>query len=245
MAYDTAKQIINDALVEVGLTPSEDPFTDLDSNVVQMCTLLKSLGREVIHLHDWTILRREATFTTQQGVSNYALPDDFHEMMDQSGWNRTNRLPLGGPLSPQEWQYLKARLVGVVFTVLFRPMQGKIYIYPDNPTPGGYSIAYEYKSDGWVRYDVTGTPNYRDYPTASTDIIQFDTLLMSRGLKLAWLKAHAFDTTSAQQDFDSALDRTKGQDSFVPILSLTRQSPLRGVDQLIGQHSIPITGFGS
>lgn len=244
--FDTAGSIINDALVEVGLAPSSDPFADSDANVVQMCVLLKSLGREVGRLHNWTILRKEATFTTVQGTSTYAIPDDFYEMYDQTGWNRTNRLPLGGPLSAQEWQYLKSRLAGVVFTVLFRPMDGLIYIYPDNPTPGGYSIAYEYKSQGWVKVAIGGGNYvYRDYPSDSADIVQFDPLTMMRGLKLNWLKAHAFDTTMAQVDYDRTLELAKGQDSFNPVLNLTKQSPLRGVDQLIGQQSVPITGFGT
>lgn len=246
MAFDTAGQIINDALIEVGLSSVSDPFSETEANIVQMCTFLKSLGREIVHLHDWTILRKEATFTTVQGTPSYDLPTDFHEMYDQSGWNRTNRLPLGGPLSPQEWQYLKARLAGVVFTVLFRPMAGQIYIYPDNPTPDGYVVAYEYKSDGWVKVPIGGGNfTYQDYPSQSTDIIQFDSLLMSRGLKLAWLKAHGFDTTNAQRDYDNVLMYTKGQDSFSPMLNLTGRGPMRGVDQLIGSQSVPITGFGT
>ena len=245
MAFDTAGQIINDALVEVGLTSVTDPFAESDSNVVQMCTFLKSVGREVLHQHEWTILRKEHSFTTVFGTSTYAMPTDFHSMHDQSGWNRTNRLPLGGPLSPQEWQYLKARLVGVVFTVLFRPMAGLIYLYPDTNTPGGYNIAFEYQSDGWVRRPALPADTYHDFPIAVDDIIQFDSLVMSRGLKLAWLKAHGFDTTSAQQDYETALNFAKGHDSYVPVLSLTRQSPLRGADQVIGQQSVPITGFGT
>jgi len=242
---DTAGQIINDALVEVGLSSVSDPFASSDPNIIQMCTLFKAVGRQLMHIHPWTRLRKEHTFTTVQGTSSYDLPSDFHVMMDQSGWNRTNRLPLGGPLSPQEWQYLKARLVGVVFTVLFRPMAGHIYIYPDNPTPGGYEVAFEYMSDGWV--EVPGVPSntFQDYPSASDDIILLDSLLCSRALKLAWLKAHQFDTTSAEQDYRTVLDYSIGHDSFVPMLSLTRSSMLRGNDPLLGQGNIPITGFGS
>lgn len=246
MAFDTAGQVINDALVEVGLSSVSDPFSETEANIVQMCSFLKALGREVSQRHDWTILRKEATFTTVQGTSTYALPTDFQMMYDQTGWNRTNRLPLGGPLSPQEWQYLKARLAGVVFTVLFRPMSGLIYIYPDNPTPGGYQVAYEYKSDGWVKVPGGGGRyTYRNYPTQFTDIVQFDSLMVSRGLKLAWLKAHGFDTTNAQLDFDKAMMFAKGQDSFNPTLNLTNKGPMRGVDQLIGSQSVPITGFGT
>jgi hypothetical protein len=246
MAFDTAGQIISDALVEVGLAAVSDPFSETeDSNVVQMCTLLKSVGREILHQRQWTYMRAEHTFTTVQGQSAYDLPDDFHEMVDQSGWNRTNRLPLGGPLSAQEWQYLKSRLAGVVFTVLFRPWQGQMHLYPDTNTPGGYDIAFEYISDGWVEVPNIPVNTYRDYPTESTDIIRFDSLMVSRGLKLAWLKAHGFDTTSAQQDYTEALNYAMAHDSFQPILSLTRQNGMRPHDAIIGQQSVPITGFGS
>lgn len=245
MGFETAGEIINDAMVEVGLSAVPDPYAVPDDpNVVQMCTLLKSVGREIQRQRQWTYLRAQATFTTVDGVSSYDLPDDFYQMIDQSGWNRTNRLPLGGPLSAQEWQYLKARLVGVVFTVLFRPVAGQILIYPDNPTPGGYEIAYEYETNGWVEHPALPSSTYDDAPNSTDDIIRFDPLMVMRGLKLAWLKAHQFDTTSAQQDYLEAFNRAAGADSFNPVLSLTNPSILRGTDILIGNQSVPITGFG-
>ena len=246
MSFDTAGQIVNDALVEVGLSSVSDPFSDTeDSNSVQMCTLIKSVGREILRQRFWTQMRGEHTFTTVLGTSTYALPSDFHSMVDQSGWNRTNRLPLGGPLSPQEWQYLKSRLTSVVFTVLFRPMDGVINLYPDINTPGGYTIAFEYLSNGWVEVPAIPTNTFRDYPTASTDIVRFDSLMVMRGLKLAWMKLHGFDTTSVQQDYLEAYNRAAGMDSFNPILSLTRQGGVRSPDALLGQQSVPITGFGT
>jgi len=244
VSYDTAGSIINDALVEVGLAAVADPFADSDANVIQMCTLLKSKGREILRQRFWTQMRDEHSFTTIQGTNNYALPSDFHSMVDQSGWNRTNRLPLGGPLSPQEWQYLKARLVGVVFTVLFRPMEGKIYIYPDTNTPGGYDIAFEYLSNGWIERPAIPVNTYHDSPVATDDIVRFDPLMVMRGIKLEWLKLHAFDTTSAQQDYLEAYNRAAGMDSFNPVLNLTNRSMLRGIDPLLGQQNIPVTGYG-
>ena len=154
MNLATAGEIINRSAVEVGLSPVSDPYSSTDSNFVQLRYLLVSLGREVVHTRKWNILRRERVFTTVAGQATYPLPVDFHEMLDQTWWNRTNRLPVGGPLSPQEWQYLKARLVGVVFNVLFRPNQGLIQLYPDTNTPGGYQIAFEYQSEWWAKDPV-------------------------------------------------------------------------------------------
>ena len=154
MNFTTAGDIINRAAVEVGLSAVPDPYSSTDPNIVQMRYLLDSLGRELVHTRKWSLLRKERVFTTIAGQAYYPLPVDFHEMLNQTWWNRTNRLPVGGPLSPQEWQYLKARLVGVVFNVLFRPANGYIELYPDTNTPGGYEIAFEYQSEWWVKNTI-------------------------------------------------------------------------------------------
>lgn len=245
-AWATAGEIVNAAAVEVGLSDCSDPFASIDPNIKQLCWLLKSLGRRIVTIRFWTHLRAEHTFTTVALQSTYPLPTDFRRMVDQTWWNRTNRLPVGGPLSAQEWQYLKARLVGVVFNVLFRPMDRLISLYPDTTTPGGQVIAFEYESSYWV--SRTGTPDTAslDAPTLSSDLVWFDKLLLIAGLKLDFLKAKGFDTTSAQQDYNLALEAAKGVDSISPIISITRGAGMRGVvDPLIGTQSVPITGFGS
>ena len=318
MAWPTAGDIVNDAAVEIGLADSADPFNSTDANVVQLCRLLKSAGRELVQARNWTYLRREFTFTTVTGQSVYPMPNDYLRMYDQSGWNRTNRLPLTGPLSPQEWQYLKARLVGVVFTVLFRPMNRQMVIYPDTNTPGGYYIAYEYGSTSWVysstapnvypawatgfyaagskiRYGTTNsdywslydlTPettqnstidpstawpnravlvsgtNYAagdgltwtytgtgveanaDYPANTTDEVWFNPLLITRALKLSFLKAKGLDTTAAEQDYAATLNAAEGMDAPGKILNLTRNFTDPSA-MPIGNQSVPITGFGT
>lgn len=245
--WDTAGNIVNAAAVEVGLSDVADPFASTDANIKQMCWLLKSLGRELIHARTgppWSYLRKEYVFTTVAGQSQYCLPQDWHNMIEQTGWNRTNRLPVGGPLSAQEWQYLKARLVGVVFNVLIRPMNRSMNLYPDTNTPGGYVIAMEYCSSWWV--SPTGAPNATttDIPTLSSDRVWFDPLLLIRGLKLSFLKAKGFDTTSAQQDYNRVLAAAEAQDAPSRKMSLNRNTVL-WYDPLLGQQNIPITGFGT
>ena len=151
MAWATVGEVINDAAVELGLGTVADAFGSSDSNVQQLLSVLKSGGRDLVHEYQWPHLQKEYLFTTVAGQFYYPLPSDFHEMIDQTGWNRTTRLPLGGPISPQEWQYLSARLSGVVFTVLFRPQQQMIHLYPANgQLTGGLVVAYEYISSSWV-----------------------------------------------------------------------------------------------
>lgn len=162
--YDTAGDIINDVAAEIGLGSSADPYASTDSNFIQLRALLKSVGRRLTFENDWSHLRGEYVATTSSGQSQYGLPPDWNNMIDQTGWNRTNRLPIGGPLSPQEWQFFKSRLSGVVFNVLFRQMQGRWNLYPDTSTPAGYQIACEYNSRWWVGGSVDPAPPNRATP---------------------------------------------------------------------------------
>jgi hypothetical protein len=245
MAFDTAFNIINRAAVEVGLAPltvGSDPWSSADANIVQLAYLLKSSGDDLLRLRSWTQFRKEHTFTTVAGQGEYPLPSDFRNMIDQSGWNRTNRLPLGGPLSAQEWQYLKSRLTGVVFTVLFRQINKTLNLYPDAPnTPAGYDIAFEYQSLWWVQPDGEAVPT-TDSPSKSNDTIWFDPHLMTRKLKYDFLRAKNLDATSAFRDYLIALDAVAGEDAPAPILNA---SGPRVIDPLLGQHSVPYTNFGS
>lgn len=156
--YSTAGDIINRAAREVGLQPVADPFVSSDPNFLQLIGLLTSAGQELALQHDWPQLIGEKIVTTIAGKSDYALPPDFLEMINQTGWNRSTRLPVGGPLAPSEWQYLNAALTGVVFNVLFRTsaINGSRKVFSEAmrlfPTPGtsGVSIAFEYRSRNWV-----------------------------------------------------------------------------------------------
>jgi len=246
LIWDTAGDIVNQALMEIGLpSAGSDPFSSTDQNVTQACALLTSCGRSLVHMRQWTHLIQEWSFTTVANQGQYPFPPDYHNMIDQSGWNRTNRLPLGGPMSPQEWQYLKARLVGVVFTVLFRPRDQTIYIYPDVNTPGGYQISFEYLSRWWVS-DGVAAPNTpaRDNVELSTDIVWFDSQLIMQYLKLKFMQAKGFDTTAYQQDFDETFERVCGDDAISPILNMNKNmTALR--EPLVGAQSVPITGYGS
>ena len=152
MGQEVAANIINDVAIEVGLIPApiNDPFASIDPNILQLAKLLKSGGRTLRKRYSWTHLQYQYTFNTIANQGRYVLPVDYGKYINQTAWNRTNRLPLGGPLSPQEFEYFKARLVGVVFTTLFRILQQQFQVYPDTSTPGGYTIAFEYVSSFWV-----------------------------------------------------------------------------------------------
>lgn len=249
--FDIAGDIINDAAVELGLAEVDDPFASDDQNFILLCRLLKSVGRDLCRRRAWSILLREDNITLVSGTGTYALPSGFRSMVDQSGWNRTSRLPLGGPLSPQEWQYFSAIQPGLTFLVMFRPRGNYIEVFGGSSIPNGHVLYYQYISDYWVQRppddslatvdDTVHLPGSTD-PSDSDDNCLLDPLMLMRGLKLAWLKAKGFDTSAAQADFDDAYAMAAANDQQAPILSLSNRA---GMEPLISTANAPITGFGS
>lgn len=242
--FGTVAQAISQAARELSLVAADisDPYAEADPNILLLTSLLTSAGREIIRDHQWTQSIAEHSFTTSAGVETYALPTGFLRMINQTGWDRTTRFPLGGPLSPQEWQFLQARLAAVTFRVLFRPLQGTLHIYAGTTVPASHNIRFEYMSSLWVAVAATPTVGSKDAPTLATDVLLFDTHLMSRALKRAWKREKGFDTTTAEDDYQKALAAVMRDDSPAPTLNLSR----RARNELpIGEQSIPLTGFGS
>lgn len=170
MAWPTAQTVITQAALELGLAQSstelgDDVYALANSNFAQLTALLKRAGRELLDEAEWSQLRAEYSILTESAADAtsyqhsrfgaYLLPTDFYEMINQSGWNRTNRLPMGGPLSEQEWSFLASRLTGLVFTVLFQPRNGMLQLYPSQSVPAGQAITFTYKSRNWVQKQAT------------------------------------------------------------------------------------------
>ncbi|WFG54192.1 putative tail protein [Myxococcus phage Mx9] len=241
MAWDTAASIINDAAVELGLLVSDvaDPYASSDVNLAQLCRLLKSLGQDLVRDYQWTHLKKQWTFATQAGLANYEMPPDYNRFVDQTGWNRTQQMPLLGPLSAQGWQLLQVLTSAGTADVMYRLVGGEFVLYP---TPqSNNTIAYEYISSHWVGTGGSETPN-ADAPTSGGDTLFFDGRLLVCGLKLKWQRAKGFDSTACQDDYDKALARAQGGDGAAPVLSLNHRPFSQ--NRMLDCANVPETGFG-
>jgi hypothetical protein len=149
-------------------------------------------------------------------------------------------VPLFGPLSAQDWQYLLGRdLVTSSIYASFRIKDGTFNLFPQ-PPPAGLNIFYEYISKNWV-LDVE-EDTYKDGVTKGTDKPLFDKTLISRYLKLKFLEAKGFDSTKAQADFNQTYSFLTGSDKGAQILRAGRRSS--GVPFINMQNNLPDTGFG-
>lgn len=160
----------------------------------------------------------------------YPLPSDWLMQIPQTEWDRTNRWPLLGPKSPQEWQSFKSGIVYAGPRERFRILQNTITINP--PPPNGVMFAFEYISTGWV-ISASGTRSNKYL--ADTDSAIFPDSLLITGLKSLWKVAKGLDGSFDLGEFRVLLETIKSQDRSAPKLSL---SPYGG-SVLMTEWNIP------
>lgn len=237
--YDTAGDIINAVAAECGINSTTDPVASSDPVFVQLTKLLTNAGRELIGMHTWERLVKSGTITTTS-ADKYDLPTDYGSFIDQTGWVPANKLPLGGPLSPQDYTYLRAtNLASSTIYISFRPNQGQIWVLPA-PPPSGLSITYEYLSRWWVAKAGTPTVLEQDSILRSDNVVLYEPILIVKFLKLRFLGAKGFDTTDATNQFNSVFMQWTGKDLTAPVLSMARMR----VFPYLGWRNIPETNFG-
>lgn len=233
--------IINRAVLEIGLSPDTDPIASSDGLFVQCRGLLDSAGQELVKLHAWQNLRRAFQITTSSSDSGtYPLPDDFGYMIDQTGWEHSARVAIGGPLSAQDWTYLTGRdLISQSIYASFRLFENEFNLYPQ-PPPDGLDINFEYISLNWLT-DSDGT-NPHDEILQGADIVQFDPILMMKFLKVKLLEAKGFPADAARNEFENMFNGITGQDEGAPILNAANNS--RGFPYLHPYYNTSDTGYG-
>lgn len=248
MAWDNAATIINDAALELGigvpgLQPAGlDPWATNDPNIFKLIGYLKSGGKDIVRDRDWTTLVKENSFVTVLGQESYPPPADFKNVNTRTGWDRTMRMPLGGPLDGVEWQYLKGILAGNPLIVYFRAKQGQFFVAGGANVPGGRTIAYEYQSFYWTGLVGAQLPNgnTKEFPTQKDDVVFLDSNMMSRRLM------HDFASKNGMGDifkaeYETAKEKAMNDDAQMPVLKLGR--PRR--DDLISPRNLPPTGWGT
>jgi hypothetical protein len=154
------------------------------------------------------------------GQVNYPLPSDWSKQIPQTEWDRSNRWPLLGPNSPQDWQSFKSGIVYAGPRLRFRIQGNTIAINP--PPSANLNLAFEYISKSWVL--AADGVTYKNKFTADTDTFVFDDSLMTIGLKLRWLQTKGFEYDYAQREFDNLLNLCMGQDKSAPKLSLAPET---------------------
>lgn len=243
--FKSINDIVNRVAIEVGLDSVADVFATSDPAFVRLTNLLTTVVQDLLEVFSWQELTRSYSHTTSEGeTGDLTLPADFAYMIDQTGWDRSNNVPLIGPLSAQDWTYLLGRdLVGSTIYASFRFDQNQLRIFPNNPMPAGLEINFEYVSRNLIAIAGTTPVEYTDEAEASADIPQFPPNLLVKALKVLYLEATGFDSMVARQAYNQVLDSWIGKNKAASIVNAGNN--FRGFPYLNSRYNLPDTGYGA
>jgi hypothetical protein len=219
---NTARDIINDAALELGLSSSavEDPFASASPLYLQMCALLKKAGTKLWRQHLWSQLLDVYSFTTVLNQGEYDLPDNFGRPIQCTIWNSAQTRPMNS-ITPQSWREYRARNLSSVESLDFRVKGYQIQLLTEASTPADQTIVFEYISRFWVQTEGATAPD-KEVPEAATDVVWFDPDLVIALLKWEWAKAKAMPTKEDfREDFEEILALSIETNQFNPPVNLT------------------------
>lgn len=229
--YWPAIDIIKQASGELGLTPSATIVATDDAQATLFLALLNSAGNELLTYYPWAQFVKQWTWNTVDGQDSYDLPDDWGYFVDQTQWDRTNRWPLMGPKSAQEWAWLKGGLLQAAPRMRYRVNQNKFHVHPV-PGTNPFTLAMEYIRDTWVE---TPTAELTNMVSQNGDVPQYNPWLLIKFIKLKFYELKGFDSSATRADFMRIFNALTGKDKGGPKLSLAPTFP----PLFIGPWSIP------
>lgn len=190
-----------------------------DPLVIQMLRLLEEEGTDLSKRGDWQGITFEATHTStaaaDQGTVVSIATNGFRYIKNGTFWDRTNKLPILGPLSDAEWQQIQAvTTAGPRYR--YRIRGGKLLI---SPTPtAGYTFAFEYVSKNWI-LGADGT-TYKQYATLDTDTILLPEDLVLMGLRWRWLREKGLEYSELFETYEAQVKQDLGRDGGKKKLSM-------------------------
>jgi hypothetical protein len=239
MTPRTALWVVQQAMVEMGLTKPLQAATSQDTTVQQMVALLNRAGTDMVIGYPWEQLTKEYVFNTANATPApdgktfiVPLPPDWSYFLDQTQWDRTNHWPLLGPKTAQEWQWLKGGLLSSGPRIRYRVVGGNIELFPTDSKTS--DIAMEYVASTWLK-DANTANTYYDTVQSDEDIVMFDPWVVSSYLKLKYWEAKGLDTTAYAKDFVGVWEARIGKNKGAPVLTLAP----RARTMLIGINNIP------
>ncbi len=193
--------ICQDVATDIGFNRPTAIAGSTSTDALKLMRLVNKVGKKLMRKFDWHELSREQTFTALTGSEQTSiLPDDFDRFIPETFWDRTNDQLVTGPITPQEWQGLKAISYTDIEKKFYR-RRSTIYAIPD--FTGGESLAFEYVSKNWCE-SSSGTGQAA--MSADDDVSLFNEELVTLAAIFEYLSSAGLPNGKAQMDFKEAYD---------------------------------------
>jgi len=239
----TLLSVIQSAADEINLPPVTQVIGNQDQTVRGLLRAFVKEGRDLLQEDPpWSALINEYTFDTVDQQEEYAFPQDYQRMINNTAWDRNQFWQIRGGITPQQWQVIRSGLYQTArLSSNFRIKQGSDKIskafYLDPIPTSARTLVFEYQSKWWL-YDPDNANQRLGVPTADTNGIIFDDELVARGVVWRFLSARNLPFLSELEDYRQYRKRSIAQDRSPPTLTVNEQ-PWR-----LPIGNVPDTGFG-
>lgn len=168
-----------------GLRPPTSIASSQDATNQKILALLNEVLEEIVDRWVFEELINETTFVTtaieNQGSIYTIAPNGFDRIIEETIFDRTQKIPIFGPIGPQAWQQSKAFVpIGPIFR--YRIRGGNLLFNP--LATAGHTCAFEYVSKNVILDTVSGS--YKPAFTADTDSFILNSRLLTQGLRWKW-----------------------------------------------------------
>lgn len=185
-----------------------------DTQVSQIAALIQEGCESLRDRGPWERMTYQASWTTtnteDQGDINTLAPNGYNWFVAKTWWDRTERLPLLGPTTPQTWQFLKAIVItGPRYS--FRLRGGHLLSTP--PPPAGHTWVFEYISKNYV---LTQLGIYQENFTSDDDEILLPDAIVKADLRWRWLSAKGMAYAEYFNSAEALIADTLGKDGGSP-----------------------------
>lgn len=215
----TLLEIIHTQCLRTALPVPASVVGSLDIQILQMQALLEEGGESLASRGQWESLTNEASWVTtateSQGPVTTLASNGFNYLLPETLWDRTEMLPLLGPVRGKDWQALKAIVVtGPRYS--FRIRKGLFVTTP--APPAGHTWVFEYISKNWI-LDPDGT-TYKAAFTDDDDEILFPANIVKLDLRWRWKKEKGLTYAAEFDETEAAIADALGRDGGKPTLHM-------------------------
>lgn len=203
----------------IGITAPVSVSSSSDPQIIQLMAIANEEGQDLSARYPWQSLQNESTFVTvateTQGVITTLAATSFRYVLNNIMWDRSLLRPVLGPVSPQEWQTLKAQNVTGPFNQ-FRIRGGSLLFIP--VPAAGSTIAFEWISKNWV--SVTAGSTTSATWTADADTALLDEEVMTGGVIWRWKAAKGLEYAEDYNKYERLVADQMARDGGKPTLNM-------------------------
>lgn len=203
--------IVQEFCKRTGIRQPSAAISSNDAQVLQLVALLNELLDEItMNYPRFSESIIEKTWTSTgveiQGTKDSLFPGMLW-LLPNSFFDRTATIRVKGPLTPDQWQSLKALSSTGSAYPSYRFIGTNLHIYPAVAVT--QTLAVEYKTNYCV-VNVAGTA--KQYFTVDTDTPLLSTTIMLLGLRYKWKKEKGMNYLPEQDLFIKAIRAIGSQD---------------------------------